>query len=90
MKQMENKVGFKSVPMFWSPEKRGTKPNTIRWVSEAETDWFRDNPPDFIEIENTETGEAFERGISYYLVVGKMLGRTCVMISWYHEEEETL
>lgn len=88
MKQMENKVGFKSVPKFWKVEKNGMKPNTIRWVSHDEFELLKDERPAIVEIENTKTHEVFERRVSHFLCVGGEISTICVLISWYHEEDE--
>ena len=48
------KLHVKSLPEFWEKEKNGLKPNTVRKQLGSN---------DIIVIENTKTGETFERQI---------------------------
>lgn len=70
MEFLDNTFIFKSLPIFYEKEKSGLKNNTVRIVSEEETEqilnaWYEDfgHINLKIKIENKTTGDSFIRVI---------------------------
>jgi len=76
---------YKSIPEMWAKERDGRKPNTLRKVHDTDKRIIalRDDACDYIEIENTETGQVFKREITDYTE-----WEGWAIISWKHEKEE--
>lgn len=75
---------------FFSDEKRGTKPYTIRMVSEKEWDeikaaWTTEGMT-HIQISSTYSGDSFRRRITRIWKIGELVGSVQIAIGWRHEE----
>lgn len=77
-----NTVTFKSIPAMWNKEKDGRKPNTLRRIDvfDARFNILNRMQVEKIIMENTETGETFEREITDYTQWDGW-----AIISWKHE-----
>ncbi len=75
-------VSFKSIPAMFEKEKCGVKPNTVRDIDMFDERFTRliDGDSRVIRIENSETGESFQRPITDVTV-----WKDLMMISWKHE-----
>ncbi|KDE68982.1 hypothetical protein MWG07_09210 [Fusobacterium necrophorum] len=92
---MKQVVRFKSYPKFFEKEKSGLKCNTVRVFDTYDDrikflyNVFSEKEKDvFIEIENTETKEKFQRVISDVSTF-KIGNEEVYIISWRHEDDET-
>jgi len=95
-------VIFKSIPEFYEKERDGRKPNTERIISYNGDDDFalakcqsamNEGRRAKVEIictgiapESGVTGEMFFRTITDISLVGTILGKVMVVISWEHED----
>jgi|LGVE01.1.fsa_nt_gb hypothetical protein len=82
-------VGFKSIPRYFTKERAGLKPNTVRKLSVSEKmafDQCRDEI-DEVTVTNTDTKETFTRkvtDISTFALESPYNGDMHI-ISWEHE-----
>lgn len=82
---------FKSSVEYFSFERDGTKPNTVRLIPPEEwdllDDWLGlpDDHPVFIRIESM-LGESFTRELTYLSDLGNILGSHLVIFCWRHPE----
>ncbi len=74
-------VKFKSVTPMFLKEKSGRKPNTVREIDEDDERFEKLYNSDcrIISIENSETGEIFQRVITDVSIWGNIM-----IISWKH------
>ena len=88
-------VVFKSVPDFYTIERNGNKPNTVRVLSDREyrerLDFARAclmaGEPASIEIVNAANQlQRFFRRITSIEQVGSLAGQSIWVISWLHED----
>ena len=88
-------VVFKSIPDFYTIERNGNKPNTVRLMSDHEyserLDFARAclmaGEPATVRIINAaDTTLGFFRRITSIDQIGAMLGQTMWVISWRHED----
>jgi hypothetical protein len=87
----ENGYGlrFKSIPRYFTKERAGLKPNTVRKLSVSERmsfDQCKDRI-DEVTVINTDTGESFTRRVTDISTFPRELPYTGVLhiISWEHE-----
>lgn len=78
-------VKFKSIPAMFVKEKDGRKPNTLRKIDMKDKRFHKllSQIVNFIEIENSETGEIFQRAITDVTAWDDWM-----IISWYHSISE--
>lgn len=89
-------ITFKSYPEFFEKEKSGLKCNTVRFFDTCDERILflykivaGEEENAFIEIENTETKEKFQRVISDVSVI-KIGNKAVYIISWIHKDERNL
>lgn len=91
-------IYFKTGPDWFRSEEDGTKPFTIRLVTEKEYDdislWWMDQyncaPPRKICIESMYSGASFVRQVELVGNVGHLLGNKLIFISWRHVDDDYL
>jgi len=74
-------VTFESAPVFYNKEIAGLKNNTVRVLDAVECNTMLYYKPSRIRIECEY--DTFVRNISDISVVGELLGKKIVVISWY-------
>lgn len=87
MKIEGDTVIFKSDLVFYQKEQKGTKPNTVRILSQSEEDQLYKVKDQLktIRIISTETDDSFERGITdiSLAILASEICRVFVF-SWHH------
>lgn len=73
-------IVFKSTNEFYIKEESGIKPNTARQVDSFELRYIE--KADLITIENIDTGQHFTRQITDLSLLGNILGKPLIVISW--------
>lgn len=73
-------VIFKSTNEFYIKEELGVKSNTARQVDSDELRYIEN--ADLITIYNIDTGQHFTRQISDLSLLGNILGKPLIVISW--------
>jgi hypothetical protein len=88
-------VVFKSIPEFWTIERNGNKPNTVRLLTESEyverLDFARacldaGEPATICIVNAANPADIFYRRITSIEQIGTILGQTVWVISWRHED----
>jgi hypothetical protein len=77
-------VEFKSTGEFYKKEKSGIKPNTVRVVNAFGLRYAE--VAVFITIIDTATGDHFTRKITDLSLLGNVLGKPLIVISWDSKE----
>ena len=77
-------VEFKSTDEFYKKEKSGIKPTTVRVVDAFELRYAE--VAIFITIIDTATGDHFTRKITDLSLLGNVLGKPLIVISWNPNE----
>ena len=71
---------FKSTNEFYIKEESGIKPNTVRQVDSSELRYIEN--ADLITIYNITTRHHFTRQITDLSLLGNILGKPLIVISW--------
>ncbi|MCK4529284.1 hypothetical protein KAW18_18125 [candidate division WOR-3 bacterium] len=71
---------LRSTNEFYIKEESGIKPNTVRQVDSVELRYIE--KADLITIENIDTGQHFTQQITDLSLLGNILGKPLIVISW--------